>query len=272
MVLMSIDALLAGGMTPPYKFIDEATGETVWSGMDTDARPVHRGLCRAGREQRRWPASRNGALERPGFEPEPPDPSRPSTRPIDPTPHRQEPAWTIRRTSSELRDCLTKLRPAQLCRPARPAHQRRGHAARSCIQVPSSGTPWGVDGHYAKINYRGAAAMCFVSRALPGVNNRGLTVKNLVLDGGDGGNMSGGGASACLRLSAPLGDNGPIYKFHLENIYTIGRGRRPGSRRRGLRGRVQEHPRGELHWRRDRPAPHGADARGKSARGAATSC
>ena len=90
------------------------------------------------------------------------------------------------------------------------------------IQVPGSGTPWGVDGHYAKINYKGSGGdvLCFMGTA--GVNNRGLTVKNLVLDGGDGGNMSGGGASSCLRLSAPLGDNGPIYKFHLENIYTSG--------------------------------------------------
>ena len=95
----------------------------------------------------------------------------------------------------------------------------------SCIELQASsggGTPWGVNGNYAKINYTGSGDDCIRIIGVNGVNNRGLTVKNLSIEGGDSANMSGGGANACLRITAPLGDNGPIYKFYLENLFLSG--------------------------------------------------
>jgi hypothetical protein len=95
----------------------------------------------------------------------------------------------------------------------------------SSIVIPTrggGGAPWGVNGNYAKLNFKGGGQDAIRFEGVQGVNNRGLTVKNLVIDGGDGGNMSGGGAKACLNLSAPLGDNGPIYRFHLENLFLSG--------------------------------------------------
>ena len=82
--------------------------------------------------------------------------------------------------------------------------------------------PWGVNGNYAKITYRGSGDDLLRIEGTQGVNNRGLTIRNLVLDGGDGGNMSGGGAAACLRVTAPLGDNGPIYRFGIMDVFTSG--------------------------------------------------
>jgi hypothetical protein len=91
------------------------------------------------------------------------------------------------------------------------------------VQTNNGGSPWGVNGNYAKITYKGPAGQPVLRyQGYQGVNNRGLTIKNLTLDGGDVGNMSGAGASVCLHLYAPLGDNGPLYKFHLENIFTMG--------------------------------------------------
>jgi hypothetical protein len=90
------------------------------------------------------------------------------------------------------------------------------------IQAPGSGVPWGVNGNYAKITYRGSGDDLLRIEGTQGVNNRGLTLRNLVLDGGDGGNMSGGGAAACVRVTAPLGDNGPIYRFGIMDVFTSG--------------------------------------------------
>jgi len=205
-------------MTPPYKFIDEATGETIWSGMDTNPGnfiEVYAGPAPS------TPMARisNGALERPGFAPEPPDPG------TDPGPEPEPPpegaGMDYPQDEQALRECLMKYAQHQYVGLLDP---RTSVEVTSpiVIQVPNAGTPWGVNGNYAKITYTGAGDDLLRFEGTAGVNNRGLTVKNLVLDGGDAGNMSGGGAAACLRLSAPLGDNGPIYKFHIENIYTAG--------------------------------------------------
>lgn len=85
-------------------------------------------------------------------------------------------------------------------------------------QTSNSGFPWGVNGNYAKIKMNGVGDVIRVV-GVQGVNNRGLTIKNLCIDGGDP-NLNGSKGAACVKLSAPLGDNGPIYKFNLENVYT----------------------------------------------------
>jgi len=92
-----------------------------------------------------------------------------------------------------------------------------------CIEIaqpPSSGWPWGVDGSYAKIRWKGGKDDVLRFIGTEGVSGRGLTVKNLCIDGGDP-NLNGSGAAACLRLSAPLGDHGPLYKFNIENVFTM---------------------------------------------------
>lgn len=86
-------------------------------------------------------------------------------------------------------------------------------------QPTAYGTPWGVNGNYAKLRYRGAAGNDLLRfKGTDGQNCRCLNIEKLVLDGG-GPDSNGMGASACLKLWAPNGDNGPLYKFLLRDIY-----------------------------------------------------
>ena len=86
------------------------------------------------------------------------------------------------------------------------------------IVGPNTANPWGVNGNYAKIKMAGQGdVLRFIGQQ--GGNCRGLTVKNLSIDGGDP-NLNGSLGKACVKLSAPLGDDGPIYKFNIENVFT----------------------------------------------------
>jgi hypothetical protein len=86
-------------------------------------------------------------------------------------------------------------------------------------QTTNSGKPWGVNGNFATIKYAGPAGHDLL-KVVGSPSNRGLTIQNLTLDGGDP-NLNGQGALACLRLSAPQGDAAPLYKFTVENVFTM---------------------------------------------------
>jgi hypothetical protein len=85
-------------------------------------------------------------------------------------------------------------------------------------QASADGNPWGVKGNGAKIAWKGAAGGDMLKIVgTQGQPNRALTVEGLMLYGGG---YDGTPAGDCLKLSAPLGDNGPIYRFLLRDIYT----------------------------------------------------
>jgi hypothetical protein len=85
-------------------------------------------------------------------------------------------------------------------------------------QPNHDGNPWGVCGNYAKINWAGDGSKdMLVYRGTKGVANRCLVVEKLVLFGNG---YSGAACGDCLKLLAPEGDPGSIYKFTLRDIYT----------------------------------------------------
>ena len=85
-------------------------------------------------------------------------------------------------------------------------------------QQNADGSPWGVNGNYAKINWVGAAGGdMVVYHGVKGVQNRGLVVEKLSLYGGG---YDRAPAGDCLKIVAPYGDPGSIYKFLLRDIYT----------------------------------------------------
>lgn len=85
-------------------------------------------------------------------------------------------------------------------------------------QPTADGNPWGVNGNYAKINWVGPPGEDMVIyRGIKGIANRCLVIEKLVLFGNG---YAGARCGDCLKLSAPEGDPGSIYKFTLRDIYT----------------------------------------------------
>lgn len=85
-------------------------------------------------------------------------------------------------------------------------------------QAKHDGTVWGANGNFAKIKWGGPAGQdMIVYRGVKGVYNRGLYLEKFhLLGNGDAGSACG----ACLKLDAPDGDAGSLYKFTLRDIYT----------------------------------------------------
>ena len=84
-------------------------------------------------------------------------------------------------------------------------------------QQKNEGMTWGANGNHAKIRWVGPAGQdMIVIEGVKGVANRGPYFEKF--------NLFGGGykapCGACLKLRAPLGDAGAIYKFTLRDIYT----------------------------------------------------
>ena len=84
-------------------------------------------------------------------------------------------------------------------------------------QPGHEGSPWGVNGNYAKINWVGPGGHdMLVFRGVKGVANRCLVVEKLSLFGNG---YAGAPCGDCLKLLAPEGDPGSIYKFTLRDLY-----------------------------------------------------
>lgn len=85
-------------------------------------------------------------------------------------------------------------------------------------QPKHDGTTWGANGNHAKIEWAGpAGGDMIVYQGVRGVANRGLFLEKFYLYGGG---YDRAPAGACLKLFAPDGDAGSIYKFTLRDIYT----------------------------------------------------
>lgn len=85
-------------------------------------------------------------------------------------------------------------------------------------QQKNEGMTWGANGNHAKIRWVGAPGQdMIVIRGVKGVANRGLYFEKFNLDGG-GYNRAPCGA--CLKIQAPDGDVGALYKFTLRDIFT----------------------------------------------------
>jgi hypothetical protein len=85
-------------------------------------------------------------------------------------------------------------------------------------QPGHDGTIWGVNGNHAKLAWAGGwGEDMLVFRGVKGVANRGLFIEKL---GFFGNGWGGAAAGSCLKLFAPEGDPGSIYKFTLRDIFT----------------------------------------------------
>jgi hypothetical protein len=84
-------------------------------------------------------------------------------------------------------------------------------------QPGHEGSPWGVNGNYAKVNWVGPVGQdMIVYRGTKGVGNRNLIVEKLSLFGNG---YMGTPCGDCLKLYAPEGDPGSIYKFTMRDLY-----------------------------------------------------
>ena len=84
-------------------------------------------------------------------------------------------------------------------------------------QPGHEGSPWGVNGNYAKVNWVGPVGDdMLVYRGTKGCGNRNLVIEKLSLFGNG---YNGTPCGDCLKLYAPEGDPGCIYKFTMRDLY-----------------------------------------------------
>jgi hypothetical protein len=209
-------------MAPPYRLIDDATGEVAlgpngekWEGMDVP--PGHTlELYDTTDSSQAWPRVSPSAIVRPGETP--PDPA---PEPIPPQPPTGA-GMDYPKNESEFRQLMQNYRDQNYVGSLDPRTVIDLTAPLQLDVGGNAGYPWGVNGNYAKIIYRSNGGDAILINGIAGSGNVGLTIKNLLIEGGDSANMGGGGAEHCLRVAAPLGDNGSIYRFHLENLFLLG--------------------------------------------------
>ena len=85
-------------------------------------------------------------------------------------------------------------------------------------QRKNEGMTWGANGNHAKVRWVGPPGQdMIVIQGVKGVANRGLYLEKFNLDGGG---YKRAPCGACLKLRAPFGDAGALYKFTLRDIYT----------------------------------------------------
>lgn len=85
-------------------------------------------------------------------------------------------------------------------------------------QQKNEGMTWGANGNHAKVRWVGPAGQdMIVIQGVKGVANRGFYFEKFNLDGGG---YSRAPCGTCLKLRAPFGDAGALYKFTLRDIYT----------------------------------------------------
>jgi len=122
--------------------------------------------------------------------------------------------------TDELRACLQHYADNSMVGMLDPATRVEVTSTIEIAQRSAAGTPWGVNGNFAKLYWRGPAGHDVLRYVgVDGQSNRGLTIERLMIDGNDPW-FNQTGAAACLNLSAPLGDNGPLYKFTIRDVFT----------------------------------------------------
>jgi len=198
-------------MAPPYKLVDQQTGEEIFVNMDTV--PGQYIEVWSGNQPSN-PLARisDGAYERPGDAP--PEPIPPD--PIPPTPGDDD----VDQISNEqqLRDALqTYADEARVgsCRAVTPITMTK-----PCViqQWSTDGGPWGVNLNFSRLLYKGNGGDdMIVYQGVDGVANRGLFIEKVYMDGNG---YAAAPAGSCLKLYAPDGDPGSIYKFTVRDIFT----------------------------------------------------
>jgi hypothetical protein len=84
-------------------------------------------------------------------------------------------------------------------------------------QRANMGYSWGVNGNHAKLEWKGEVGQdMLVYQGVNGVANRLLFIEKLNLYGGG---YEGRPAGFCLKLYAPEGDPGSLYKFTLRDVF-----------------------------------------------------
>jgi hypothetical protein len=202
-------------MTPPWKLVDMATGEDVpeFIGMDTEP----------GRYIEVWsgPAPSNpdsrisgGALLRPGDEPEPPD----LEPPIDPIPPTGGNGMDIVTNETQLRDALQTY--ANECRVGQLGNKTPVTMTKPIViqQRNSDGFPWGANMNFLRILWKGDGGRDMITiQGVDGIGNRGLYLEKFCMDGNG---YAAAAAGSCLKIYAPDGDPGSIYKFTVRDVFT----------------------------------------------------
>ncbi len=204
---------------PPYELRDKATGQVVPGFEDMDAEPgkhieVYKGDAPGNPNAR----ISGGSVVRPGGEP-PVDP--PIDPPVDPPKPDPNPGEFMDKIDNEkqLADALNTYaaeRRVGQCWSKVPIDLTKTITVR---QTNNDGTPWGACGNYMKLNWKGGGGQdMIVYRGHKGVSNRGLFFEKF--------SMYGNGydhepAGACLKLYAPEGDPGCLYKFTVRDIFKM---------------------------------------------------
>lgn len=208
-------------MTPPYKLVDMETGKDVpnFVGMDTDPGrfiEVYSGDA-AGNPTARISG---GALKRPDgvvVDPPPVDP------PVDPPPIDPPPVDTGD-------DMLKPKNAAEFKSMVQSALNVGSFAIFApgialdvttpmVFDLKNVGAPHGIIGNGIKLNWKGAGGpdmLTFKGNKVNGVCT-GLMLSSMYMFGNG---YAGDPAGDCLKLYAPEGDPGAIYKFVLRDIYT----------------------------------------------------
>lgn len=197
-------------MPPPYELRDKATGQVVPGFDDMDAEPgkfieVYKGDAEGSPNAR----ISGGALVRPNGTtpgPTPPDPPV-SGGDMDTATNEKELRDALQTYANEKRVGMLYCKaPIDLTDTI------------TIQQSANDGTPWGVNGNYAKLNWKGPGDKdMIVYRGVKGVSNRGLVFEKF--------SMYGNGydhppAGSCLKLWAPEGDPGCLYKFTIRDVHT----------------------------------------------------
>jgi hypothetical protein len=85
-------------------------------------------------------------------------------------------------------------------------------------QQVCDGFPWGVNLNFTRLFWQGPAGQDMITyQGVNGVENRGLFLEKMCMDGNG---YAAAPAGNCLRIYAPDGDPGSIYKFTLRDIFT----------------------------------------------------
>lgn len=149
--------------------------------------------------------ARLGATPEPGPEPEPIPPSGGSVGDLVTTP-------------KQLRDALNTYASEKRVGVFDGRSYVRLDSTIEIQQQSNDGTPWGVNGGYAHIDWVGPGGDDMIRyRGKKDMANRCLVVEKLSLFGNG---YSGNPCGACLKLYAPEGDPGSIYKFTLRDVFT----------------------------------------------------
>ena len=215
-------------MSPPYRMLDDATGRVAegpngekWEGIDIP--PGHKmELFDTTDNNAPWPRVSPSEIVRPdaGVPPIDPPPIEPPIDPgIDPNPPLPPSGDGMFKptTANEFKDALqSALQAGQflILDPTTSLELREPLV----FDLYGGGAPHGLIGNGAQFHWQGAGGADMLT--FRGDKSRGVNT-NLVIDNiycfGNG--YAGAPAGDCIKLHAPTGDPGSIYKFKLANLY-----------------------------------------------------